>query len=298
MKCFKNVLKISIILILLIVSLGSIYAADNSQDQLTDFDNDDYELDEDDFDLDDDSDLDDEDDFDLDDDSDLDDDDDYGIDDLDLDENDSDYIDDDENDSYWDTYYQSYDYLYLKTILYLEKYGNASENWTESENLNYEYQIYLTNPSNYTLNQSMEGYETYLKIFDSITSTFGEYNLTQNQTEYLKFIIIYYLNNYGNVSANYTWNESDEFSNFYPSFYDCFGFDFPSVNLKTANSVNNTINHFFNPFTSIQDNSTDLNSTVSSNDNANVIVPEQETNDWSSILIIILVLFLLVCVII
>ena len=205
MKHIKNIFKISIVLMLLLITAGSISAADTGLDDVSD--SDDFELDEE---LDDDSDdLDDE----LDDDShsfneDLNDEpeDDESLDD-DFDYNCSDEID------YYN--YNDFDYLKLKIIYYLDKYGNeTSHNWTESDEFLNEYQIYLLKPSNYTLNQSAEGYETYLKIFDSITFTFGEYDLTENETDYLKFMVIFYLNHYGNVSANYTWNESESFSNF------------------------------------------------------------------------------------
>ena len=113
-----------------------------------------------------------------------------------------------------------YEFLEYKISAYLDQYGNCTdENWTEFEDFVKEYQSYLTDPSSYTLNESAEGYQTYLKIYDSITSTFDEYNLTENETAYLKFLIIYYLNHYGNVSANYTWNESESFANFTPPIY-------------------------------------------------------------------------------
>ena len=63
------------------------------------------------------------------------------------------------------------------------------------------------------LNQSDENYEIYSKIYNSITSTFEKYNLTDNETDYLKFYILYYLNHFGNCT-DYEWNESDEFENF------------------------------------------------------------------------------------
>ena len=47
----------------------------------------------------------------------------------------------------------------------------------------------------------------------SIVSTFDEGNLTDNETGYLKFLIMYYLNNYGNCT-NVTWEE-------YLEFYKC-----------------------------------------------------------------------------
>ena len=251
----KNLLKISLISVLLIMCIGSIYAADanvssiNIHDSIqisssNDFD-DDLDLDDEDFD--DDSDLDDED---FDDDSDWDDFDDDS--DLDLDDeafdDDSDLDDEDyDDDSDWDDFgwfagnykilykdyvmgaatakfsnhYASdynisdYEYLEFRIMSYLDNFGNCSdENWTTSDDFLAEYQLYLENPGNYNFNESDENYETYLKIYDSIVSKFEDYNLTQNETDYLKFLVIYYLNNYGNCS-NYTWDESCDFCTYY-----------------------------------------------------------------------------------
>jgi len=247
----KNVLKISIIFMLLIVSVGSIYAADDLMesdeysDIYDDFESDDgiYEDFDDDFESDDglyeeyDDDF--EDDFDEDfdedfeDDSDLVDDieDDFDEDfdedfedDSDLDEDfDEEYYDDSEFDEFdyeeWDdidfdfeeedfedfnfTFFD-YEFLKNKIISYLEHNGNSSGvNWTESEDFYTQYKIYLANPENYTLNQSSENYEIALKIYDSITDSFDYFNLTDNETEYLKFLIIYYLNNYGGNLSQY-----------------------------------------------------------------------------------------------
>ena len=143
----------------------------------------------------------------------------------DLDYDDADLDDDFDFDDEWNEEYDysdedfewnisDFELLTSSITLYLNRYGNATENWTSSQEFSNEYQIYLSNPSNYILNNESEGYETYLKIYDSITSTFNLYNITENETEYLKFMIIFYLNHYGNVSENYTWNESDEFFNF------------------------------------------------------------------------------------
>lgn len=212
LRYIRNILKISIFLLLLVVCVGSIYAADDSQSDVGE------------------SLIDDDDDFDLDeylDDEDLDDD--YW-DDEDFDDDDywDEYWDDEDlDDEDWEDYneseddYSDFDYLKFKITYYLDRYGNCSyHNWTESDEFLGEYQIYLANSSDYKLNESAEGYETYLKIFDSITSTFGDFNLTENETDYLKFMVIFYLNHYGNVSANYTWNESESFANFTPPFHE------------------------------------------------------------------------------
>ena len=205
-------------------------------------------------DFDDDSDLDDEDSDwdDFDDDSDLDDedsdwDDDWDDFDEDSDLDDEDYDDDSDWDDDWDDFgwfagnykilykdyvmgaatakfsnhYASdynisdYEYLEFRIMSYLDNFGNCSdENWTTSDDFLAEYQLYLENPGNYNFNESDENYETYLKIYDSIVSKFEDYNLTQNETDYLKFLVIYYLNNYGNCS-NYTWDESCDFCTYY-----------------------------------------------------------------------------------
>ena len=236
----KNLLKISLISVLLIMCIGSIYAADanvssiNIHDSIQISSSNDFD---DDLDLDDDSDLDDEDyDEDYDDDSDWDD-----FDDSDLD--DEDYDDDSDWDDFgwfagnykilykdyvmgaatakFSNHYASdynisdYEYLEFRIMSYLDNFGNCSdENWTTSDDFLAEYQLYLENPGNYNFNESDENYETYLKIYDSIVSKFEDYNLTQNETDYLKFLVIYYLNNYGNCS-NYTWDESCDFCTYY-----------------------------------------------------------------------------------
>lgn len=246
--------------------IGSINAAEDTQITLSDDLDDDFELDED---------------FD----DDLDEDDDEGLD----DEEDEDL--DDINES--DFTYTDFDYLKLKITYYLDKYGNcSSHNWTEGEEFLSEYQIYLADPSNYTLNESSEGYETYLKIFDSITSTFNDYNLTENETAYLKFMVIFYLNHYGNVSANYTWNESESFSNF------TLPFDIlASVKgLATAPMpAGHDYNRYLNPFKPIYyplTNSTDINQTST----VDQLIFDSE-NSWDfNIFMLILVLFLMIVI--
>lgn len=298
MKYFKSIFKISIILILLIITVGSVSAADASDSTITDNQDDDFDLDED-SDLD--EDLDDDSDEDLDDDSD----DDWD----DEDDSDEDLDDDDDSDDDWgddfnesDFNYTDYDYLEFKILVYLEKYGNLTdENWTESDDFLNEYQIYLRNPSNYALNESLEGYETYLKIYDSITSTFGDYNLTENETAYLKFLIIYYLNNYGNVSANYTWNESDDFSNFHfllmyksETFYGSASAGAMGISDVFVHNSYSSLNNLFNP---ILGNSTEGNET--SDDNVtSIAAPESGDSWWNNIIIVVLVLILVALVII
>ncbi|MDO5860890.1 hypothetical protein, partial [Methanobrevibacter sp.] len=117
-----------------------------------------------------------------------------------------------------DNYSNDFGYLEFKVTAYLDRYGDCfDENWTECEDFHNNYQAYLANPDNYSLNESNENYETYLKIYESIVSTFDDYNLTDNETQYLKFVIMYYLNNYGNCS-NFTENESDGFSRYCPAY--------------------------------------------------------------------------------
>ena len=288
MKYFKSIFKISIILLLLIITLGSVSAVEDGDSAIDDGQDDDFDLDEDLDEDSDDDDLDDDSDDNLDDDDDdLDDDSDDDLDDDDLDDD----LDDDDN-------FTDYDYLEMKILLYLDKYGNCSdENWTESENFLSEYQIYLADPSSYSLNESAEGYETYVKIYDSITSTFKDYNLTENETAYLKFLIIYYLNNYGNVSANYTWNESDDFSRFYPdimclygAFYGCASA--PDIAYKEIPYFYSSLNNVFSP---ILGNSTD---NETSNSTTVLETPQQGDSWWSNILILVLVVILVFLVII
>ena len=287
----KNILKISIILMLLIVVAGSAYAADDSQSKTTDSLDDDFELDED---LDDDlEDIDE----DLDDDEDIEEDldDDLG-DDLGDDEDIDDDLDDDldeYNDTDLDINMSDYDYLEFKILRYLEKYGNCTdENWTSSERFINDYQLYLKNPSNYTLNESAEGYQTYLKIYDSITSTFKDYNITENETEYLKFLIIFYLNNYGNVSANYTWNETEDgFDYFNPWVLDTCILGLASYKCNVSN-YHNALGNLNNAFSAVLTNSTDVN--ITSTGDVEYIAPPAHHDDygWDNILVLALVLVL------
>ena len=285
MKYFKSIFKIAIILILLMVAVGAVSAADNSDSTISDSP-DDFKLNED---LDDgpnddpdEGDDDSEDEFEEDDEGD------DGSD----DEDDEDDEDDDFNDSYSD-----YDFLEMKILLYLEKYGNVTdENWTESQDFLDEYQVYLNDPSKYTLNETLEGYQTYVKIFDSITSTFGDYNITENETAYLKFLIIYYLNHFGNVSANYTWNESESFENFTPEIYYCTAFAMGCASAHEFSPIG-----FYDSFKSLNDiaspilgNSTDTNATANV---TSVDAPGDNGSWWDNILLLILIFVLVVLVI-
>ena len=275
LKYAENLLKISIVLLFLLVCLGSVYAADSNQITLNDNSG------EDDFELDDDLDDDWDDDWDEDLDDDFEDDDEDW--DEDLDDNESDYS------------YTDFDYLEFKIISYLDRYGNCSDyNWTESEEFLNEYQIYLINPSNYTLNESSEGYQTYLKIFESITSTFGEYNLTENETAYLKFMVIFYLNHYGNVSGNYTWNESESFANFTPIILDILGA--PFYGNASGNASSAEFNYYLNPVYSFIPNGTnftDVNST-SVNKQINAEVPYSW--DFSLVFLVLVCVFVLLLI--
>ena len=202
-KLSRNILKIIFISLILIVSVGSIYASEDIVSDL-DFESDDLDSDIDE-DLDDEFEEDEFEEDEFDDDSD--------------DEFEEDLDDDWDEEDYNETIISDFDFLKYKLTFYLNNYGNTSLNWTLSQNFTDEYQIFLKNPSNYTLNESLEGYEIYLKIFDSVNSTFKDYNLTENETQYLQFMVIYYLNHFGNLSANYTWNETDEFSKYIPSIW-------------------------------------------------------------------------------
>ena len=290
MKYFKNIFKIAIILMLLMVAVGAVSAADNSDSTISDSP-DDFELDED---LDDDSD-DEDDEFE---DDDEDDEDDEFEDDDEDDEDDDEEDDDPEDDDLDEDFNESdYDYLEMRILQYLEKYGNVTdENWTESQDFLNEYQVYLNDPSNYTLNETLEGYQTYVKIFDSITSTFGDYNITENETAYLKFLIIYYLNHFGNVSANYTWNESESFEYFIPKLYYCTAFAMGSASADDFSAIG-----FYDSFKSlngiaspIMGNSTDTNATANV---TSVDAPGDNGSWWDNILILILIFVLVVLVI-
>ena len=236
----KHVLKISIVLMIFVLCLGSTYASnsidDNGNIDDSDFTDDDYydwfyhvhvnsnldtsDGDDDSDDLDDDSD-----DWD---DSDWDDDDDWDDDSDDWD--DSDWDNGGFNGSGFRTHFRllissnmhygkypfpgDFDFYKTEIISYLNMFGNCSdENWTESDEFKGIYQSYLKDNTTYTLNESNEDYDTCLKIYNSIVSTFDEGNLTDNETGYLKFLIMYYLNNYGNCT-NVTWEE-------YLEFYKC-----------------------------------------------------------------------------
>ena len=290
MKYFKNIFKIAIILILLMVAVGAVSAADNSDSTISDSP-DDFKLNED---LDD-GPNDDSDEGDDDSEDDEGDEEDDEFEDDGSDDEGDEFEDDDFNDS--DSDYSDYDYLEMKILLYLEKYGNVTdENWTESQDFLDEYQVYLNDPSKYTLNETLEGYQTYVKIFDSITSTFGDYNITENETAYLKFLIIYYLNHFGNVSANYTWNESESFENFTPEIYYCTAFAMGCASAHEFSPIG-----FYDSFKSLNDitspilgNSTDTNATANV---TSVDAPGDNSSWWDNILILILIAALIVLVI-
>lgn len=277
------------------VAVGAVSAADNSDSTISDSP-DDFELDED---LDDDPDDGEDDEFEDDDPDDEDDEDDeFEDDDEDDEEEDDDSNDDSEDDDLDEDFNESdYDYLEMKILLYLEKYGNVTdENWTESQDFLDEYQVYLNDPSKYTLNETLEGYQTYVKIFDSITSTFEDYNITENETAYLKFLIIYYLNHFGNVSANYTWNESESFENFTPEIYYCTAFAMGCASAHEFSPIG-----FYDSFKSLNDiaspilgNSTDTNATANV---TSVDAPGDNGSWWDNILILILIAALVVLVI-
>lgn len=288
------------------VCVGSIYAADNGHaDGAVAFEDDDFDLDDSDWDDDlddDDDDFEDEDDWDddLDDEDDDFEDDDEGFEDDDDEDDDSEDEDEDDDidDLEEDYNYSDFDYLKLKITLYLDKYGNCSEyNWTESEEFLTEYQVYLLNTTEYKLNESAEGYRTYLKIFDSITSTFEDYNLTENETGYLKFMVMFYLNRYGNVSANYTWNESESFANFTILDYDVLSALLAGTVGKASFSEPVKYLELFkeyNPIYMPLTNSTDVNQT--STDNLTGVHVENmfEGNIFILVLMIIMVILVII----
>ncbi|MBR3139802.1 MAG: hypothetical protein IKF11_02910 [Methanobrevibacter sp.] len=193
-----------------------------------------------------------------------------------------------------------FDYLILKMQYYFMKYGNNSDlKWIETDDFYNEYQIYLDNPSNYTFNESAEGYETYLKIFDSITSTFCDYNLTENQTDYLKFMIIYYLNHFGNVSANYTWNESDDFRNFthFGAVTGKCTDILASAAMPDIDEFFATSSTFYEPFINPLLSDWNLYNSTSTENTTDIIIPQEGTSSQSNIWLILLsVLFMLLLI--
>ena len=156
---------------------------------------------------------------------------------------------------------------------------------------NYHYVVY---------EESAEGYETYLKIYNSTVSTFGDYNLTENETAYLKFLIIYYLNHYGNVSANYTWNESDDFGRFHLwEFSTALEKGFASGCMSAPEESYNVVKNMDNMFSPILVTSSDLNRTEEGSNATEM--PNSDTKDngswWTYIIILFLALAIAIFVI-
>lgn len=183
-----------------------------------------------------------------------------------------------------------FNHLNLRILIYLEKFGNCSdENWTQSEDFISKYQAYLVDNTSYELDKNNENYETYLKIYNSIVSTFDG-NLTDNETAYLKFLIMYYFNNYGNCS-NYTWNESDEFSQFYPSYLVTALFDTSSISAHAGNNqYTNFNNQMLVPFVGVESNSTSNNNVTSLN--------QQNNSIDSNLFVLLFVILMLILMII
>ena len=164
-----------------------------------------------------DNELDYEDDTDYEDEDDMDYDDEDEEDDEDFDDEDyeEDYDEDDEDYEDYEDYedISSFDYYNDRILKYLEKFGNAPEDWYMEEDFNKTYKLYLEDSSSYSLDEENENYETHLKIYDSIFSTLERTDLEDNETNYFKFLVMYYLNNYANTT-NYTWDEEDSFEKF------------------------------------------------------------------------------------
>ena len=260
---------------LLIVSVGSIYAADDLMESENNLDIDD------DFELDDDSDLDDE----FDDDWDYED-----WDDIDFDFDDEDF--EDLNFTFF-----NYDFLKYKIISYLEYNGNSSDvNWTESEDFYAQYQIYLDNPENYTLNQSSENYEIALKIYNSITSSFEHFNLTDNETEYLKFLIIYYLNNYGGNLSEY----EDYYSEYFYIMAKASCLDYNKVLNRFYSKNLNNVNSLKTSIPSVDVDSGVVGNETNSTGIGNLTVTggvEKETNNSLMFILMLIVMLLFIIVI-
>ncbi len=179
-------------------------------------------------------------------------------------------------------------------ISYLEYNGNSSDvDWAESDDFYAQYQIYLANPENYTLNQSSENYEIALKIYNSITSSFEHFNLTDNETAYLKFLIIYYLNNYGGNLSEYD-NYSFEFSHIM-LMAGCFNYnesadEFVGNNFSKFNDLNNikTLIPSVNAESGIIVNQT--NSTATNNATVTGGVEKEADNPFILFLILMMIL--------
>ena len=223
--------------------------------------------------------------------------------------------------------WNDFDFLKFKILVYLQKFGNCTEeNWLESDDFNRLYQDYLNDNSTYGFNESDESYEIYSKIFNSIVSTFGDYNLTENETNYLKFLVMYFLNNYGNCT-NYTWNESDDFANFTDfwkvlsaCFYGCgsapddlskAGSDKKPVVSYKHDKISNLNNDdgdvmygdasYFNMAGFTDWNDMDILSNLTStskNNNTNATVINSQDNSWLFNILSILVMLLFVIVMI
>jgi len=103
------------------------------------------------------------------------------------------------------------------------------------------------------------------------------------------------------VSANYTWNESDDFSNFHlawmfktETFYGCASAGCMDILDALVPISYSSLNNLFNP---IVGNSTEGN--VTSDDNVTSIdVPQNGDSWWNNIIIMALVLILVALVII
>ena len=130
-------------------------------------------------------------------------------------EDEEDYDDEDDED-YEDYEANDFDYMKYKIFRYLEKFGSIEENWHESEDFNNSYKAYLEDNSSYCLDEANENYETHLKIYNSVLRALEDKNFTEEETNYLKFLLMYFLNNAD--TSNYTWNEEDDFENFIDDF--------------------------------------------------------------------------------
>ena len=106
------------------------------------------------------------------------------------------------------------------------------------------------------------------------------------------------MNTYGNVSANYTWDENQSFAKYNP-FWNidaCVLRGFASGNATCPSGNYDYFENLNNAFNPILGNATDTNST-SYGDSNNIPVPKEESG-WLDVILLSLVVILVVCIII
>ena len=103
-------------------------------------------------------------------------------------------------------------------------------------------------------------------------------------------MIIHYLNHYGNVSANYTFNESDEFYNYHmPLQYLALSLGGMFSCSASSNGQNHYFNNNNNQFVFSSNSNETLNETALEN-----IDVEFELSWWGILILLILVILLVI----